>query len=86
MKRGNLVLSLFLISILFISGCAELGPRDKRINAENTISFAETIGKPAISCFNSGKVDIKKVNSCLEKSHKSFERIGLFNNRESMEH
>ena len=26
MKRGNLVLCLFLVSILFISGCAEFGP------------------------------------------------------------
>ena len=28
MKRGSLILSLFLVSILFISGCAELGPKN----------------------------------------------------------
>jgi len=26
MKRGNLILCLFLVSLLFISGCAEFGP------------------------------------------------------------
>jgi len=29
MKRGNIFLSLFLVSILFISGCAELAPKNK---------------------------------------------------------
>ena len=28
MKRGSLILSLFLISVLFISGCAEMAPKE----------------------------------------------------------
>ena len=77
MKRGSLILSLFLVSLLVTSGCL-MGYNTRDNTYSNTISFANTLGKPIMSCFNSDKVDIRGLHDCLEYSHKSFEKIGVF--------